>query len=66
MPWNFWKGKPSTIDNMLASSPFLVADRPLFVDYDLYGILGNYSYCGKTKFPNLKNLQRWHRAMSRR
>jgi glutathione S-transferase len=54
------------MDNMLASSPFLVADRPLFVDYDLYGILGNYLYCGKTRLPNLKNLQRWHRAMSRR
>lgn len=54
------------MDNILASSPFLVADRPLFVDYDLYGILGNYLYCGKTKLPNLKNLQRWHRAMSRR
>jgi hypothetical protein len=47
-------------------SPFLIADRPLFVDYDLYGILGNYLYCGKTKLPNLKNLQHWHRAMSRR
>ena len=51
------------IDNMLASSPFLVADRPLFVDYDLYGILGNYLYNGKTKLPALRNLQRWHRAM---
>lgn len=54
------------IDNMLASSPFLVADRPLFVDYDLSGILGNYLYSGKTKLPNLKHLHRWHRAMSRR
>lgn len=54
------------IDNMLACSPFLIADRPLFVDYDLYGILGNYLYCGKTKLPSLKNLQHWHRAMSRR
>jgi glutathione S-transferase len=54
------------IDNMLASSQFLIADRPLFVDYDLDGILGNYLYCGKTKLPNLKNLRRWHRAMSRR
>ena len=54
------------IDNLLASSPFLVTDRPLFVDYDLYGILGNYLYCGKTKLPNLRNLHRWHRAMSRR
>ena len=53
------------LDNMLASSEFLVADRPLFVDYDLFGILGNYLYCGKTKLPNLKHLQRWHRTMSR-
>jgi glutathione S-transferase len=53
------------IDNILASSACLVADRPLFVDYDLYGILGNYLYNGKTKLPTLKNLQRWHRAMSR-
>ncbi|MGD0059743.1 MAG: glutathione S-transferase N-terminal domain-containing protein [Verrucomicrobiia bacterium] len=54
------------MDNMLASSPFLIADRPLFVDYDLCGILSNYLYCGKTMLPHLKNLQRWHRAMSHR
>ncbi|HTS18230.1 MAG TPA: glutathione S-transferase family protein [Verrucomicrobiae bacterium] len=54
------------MDNMLASSEFLVGAKPLFVDYDLYGILGNFLYCGKTKLPPLKNLQRWHRAMSRR
>jgi glutathione S-transferase len=54
------------IDNMLASSGYLVADRPLFVDYDLYGIVGNYLYSGKTKLPPLKQLQRWHRVMSRR
>jgi glutathione S-transferase len=39
------------VDNILASSMFLVANRPLFVDYDLYGILGNYLYSGKTKLP---------------
>lgn len=54
------------IDNMLASSEYLVADRPLFVDYDLFGIVENYLYCGRTKLPPLKQLQRWHRAMSRR
>ncbi|HVM60407.1 MAG TPA: glutathione S-transferase family protein [Verrucomicrobiae bacterium] len=54
------------MDNMLASSEFLLGTKPLFVDYDLYGILGNYLYCGKTKLPRLKNLQRWHRAMARR
>jgi glutathione S-transferase len=54
------------IDNMLASSQFLVADRPLFVDYDLYGILGNYLYCGRTKLAPLEHLRRWHTTMSRR
>ena len=51
------------LDNMLASSKFLVADEPLFVDYDLYGILGNYLYTGKTKLPVLGNLRRWYRRM---
>lgn len=54
------------LDNMLASSRFLIGDRPRFVDYDLYGILGNYLFNGKTTLPRLKNLQRWHRVMSRR
>jgi len=52
------------LDSMLASSEFLVANRALFVDYDLFGILGNYLYNGKTKLPPFKHLQRWHRAMS--
>jgi glutathione S-transferase len=54
------------IDNMLASSEYLIAERPLFVDYDLYGIVENYLFSGKTKLPPLKQLQRWHRVMSRR
>jgi glutathione S-transferase len=53
------------IDNMLASSEFLIDDKPLFVDYDLYGILGNYLYSGKTKLPPLKHLRRWYAEMSR-
>ena len=54
------------IDNMLAGSEYLIADRLLFVDYNLYGIVENYLFSGKTKLPPLKQLQRWHRAMSRR
>jgi glutathione S-transferase len=54
------------IDNMLSSSEYLIADRPLFVDYNLYGIVENYLFSGKTKSPALKQLQRWYRAMSRR
>jgi hypothetical protein len=53
------------IDNTLASSPFLLSDRPLFLDYDLYGVIGNYLFNGKTKLPRLKNLRRWHRTMKK-
>jgi len=52
------------IDNMLAASPFLLTDRPFFVDYNLYGVLGNYLFNGKTRLPNLKHLRRWYRAMN--
>lgn len=51
------------MDNILATSPFLLGDRPVFVDYDLYGILGNYLYNGKTKLPPLKHLRRWYERM---
>ncbi|MEQ1794792.1 MAG: glutathione S-transferase family protein [Nitrospira sp.] len=53
------------LDDMLAVSPFLLADRPLFVDYNLYGVLGNYLSNGKTKLPKLTHLRRWHRAMQK-
>ncbi|NGZ02644.1 MAG: glutathione S-transferase family protein [Nitrospira sp. WS238] len=52
------------IDNVLASSPFLLSDRPLFVDYNLYGVIGNYLFNGKTKLPDLKHLRRWHHTMA--
>ncbi len=51
------------IDTMLASSPLLLSDRPLFVDYDLYGVLENYLFNCKTKLPSLKHLRCWHRTM---
>lgn len=52
------------IDDMLAASPFLLANRPLFVGYDLYGVLGNYLFNGKTRLPNLKHLRRWYQVMT--
>jgi glutathione S-transferase len=51
------------IDSMLADSPFLLTDRSLFVDYNLYSVLGNYLFSGKTRLPNLKHLQRWYEVM---
>jgi glutathione S-transferase len=53
------------IDHMLAVSPFLLTDRPLFVDYNLYDVLENYLFNGKTKLPHLTHLRRWHHAMSK-
>lgn len=52
-------------DNLLASSHFLLSDRPLFLDYNLYGVIGNYLFSKKTKLPNLKHLRRWHRTMKK-
>ncbi|NGZ10583.1 MAG: hypothetical protein CV088_14550 [Nitrospira sp. LK70] len=49
---------------MLASSPFLLGDRSLFVDYNLYGVLGNYLFNGKTRSPGLKHLRQWHQVMN--
>ncbi len=53
------------IDNMLEASPFLLADRPLFVDYNLYGVLENYLFNGKTTLPDLTHLRGWHRTMKK-
>jgi glutathione S-transferase len=47
-------------DNMLASSRFLLGERPLFVDYDLYGVVENFLYSGRTRLPALRHLRRWH------
>jgi glutathione S-transferase len=62
---NQFAGLLKPIDNMLAASPFLLADRPLFVDYNLYGVLENYLFNGKTRLPILKHLRRWYRAMKK-
>lgn len=59
-------GTLKAIDSILATSPFLLTDHPLFVDYSLYGILGNYLFNGKTRLPSLKHLRRWYQAMNTR
>ena len=52
-------------DQMLDYRRFLLGERPHFADFDLYGVLGNYLFTGKTKLPpDLKCLRRWHAAMT--
>jgi glutathione S-transferase len=53
------------LDNLLASSSFLISDRPLFVDYNLFGVIENYLFSGKTRLPSLPHLRRWHREISK-
>jgi len=38
-------------EQMLAGGPFLLGDRPRFVDFDLYGMLGNFLYSGYYRMP---------------
>jgi len=52
------------LDQMLQASPFLVDTRPRFVDFDLYGILGNFMFSGRQRIPEeLWALNAWHKRM---
>ena len=48
--------------SMLLSHPFLLGDQPRFVDFDLYGMLGNFLYSGRYRLPAAQatRLKRWY------
>jgi len=49
---------------MLGRSPYLLAARPVYADYILYGVLGNYLFTGDYRLPaGLTDLARWHAAL---
>jgi glutathione S-transferase len=51
-------------EQMLAHSDFLLAERPLFVDFDLFGMLENFLYSGHySLFKSQPHLRDWHRRM---
>ena len=53
-------------EEMLMHKPFLLDYRPRFVDFDLYGILGNFLYSGHYRLPAAHtHLRNWHKEMSR-
>ncbi|HVM48677.1 MAG TPA: glutathione S-transferase family protein [Candidatus Acidoferrum sp.] len=53
-------------EEMLMYKPFLLDDRPRFVDFDLYGMLGNFLYSGHYRLPRAHTrLAHWHRRMDR-
>lgn len=51
-------------EQMLAHSAYLLDERPLFVDFDLYGMLENFLYSGHYQLPKSRpNVADWHRRM---
>ena len=54
------------LEQMLAGQPFLLGARPRFVDFDLYGILGNFLFSGHYELPPAHPcLKDWHGRMAK-
>ena len=52
-------------EEMLSDRPFLLGERPQFVDFDLCGMLGNFLYPGRCKLPAAHTrIRQWHRRMN--
>ena len=52
-------------EQMLAHSEFLLGDRPLFVYFELFGMIGNFLYTGRYALPkSLPNLREWYRCLT--
>lgn len=51
-------------EQMLAHAEFLLGDWPLFVDFELFGMIENFLFSGHYALPkSLPNLREWHRCM---
>src|SRR5882762_6617287 len=52
-------------EEMLLHKPFLLDQRPRFVDFDLYGMLGNFLYSGHYRLPpRHAELKQWYGRMT--
>ncbi len=52
-------------EEMLMFKPFLLDQRPRFLDFDLFGMLGNFLYSGRYRLPaKHTRLKEWHRRMT--
>jgi glutathione S-transferase len=53
-------------EEMVMHQPFLLGQKPRFVDFDLYGMLENFLYTGHYRLPKAHNhLKNWHRRMGK-
>ena len=52
-------------EEMLLTRDFLLEDRPRFVDFDLFGMLGNFLFSGHHELPRRhKRLRGWYARMA--
>jgi glutathione S-transferase len=52
-------------EQMLLHRPFLLDEQPRFVDFDLFGMLGNFLYSGHYKVPSAhSNIKAWYQRMT--
>jgi glutathione S-transferase len=52
-------------EEMLLYRPFLLDERPRFVDFNLFGMLENFLYTGHYRLPAAHTqLRKWHQRMS--
>ncbi len=52
-------------EEMLAHKPFLLGAEPRFVDFDLFGMLGNFLFSGHYELPPAHpHIQEWHSRMA--
>lgn len=51
-------------EEMVMHKAYLLGERPHFLDFDLYGMLGNFLFTGHYRLPPAhSNLKKWHRRM---
>jgi glutathione S-transferase len=59
-------GRLIPFEEMVMYHPFLLGNEPRFVDFDLYGMLGNFLYSGHYRLPPAHNhLKAWQDRMTR-
>ena len=60
------KHKLVAFEQMLGHKHFLLGSRPLFVDFDLWGMLANFLFSGYNRLPaGLPAIKKWYGRMSR-
>jgi glutathione S-transferase len=53
-------------EEMLRTGPFLLGAQPRFIDFDLYGMLGNFLYSGHYRLPSEHaRLKQWFHRMAK-